>query len=366
MKSRPIATRILFIFSSIPFLIAAAHFWSGPETPPAPPATDNRRAHNWLSPRRVIRVHVVYDADFDRDRDGKAREFIEQALDIVNIEWQRYRGEWFEISEMQLQPSGRELDASYVLGNFLLGTAFDPSTIRIRIVGRQLEVYSDGRTAMPIGGLAFRGSDVVLVSAPANVTLELLAFLFFHEIGHLWEASDIPFAGGDTTYGDKSHYTFDLDAGNAELLDSSRGPSPRDTPKLAPAILRRRFAAARRLTRDTAILGRLHDLLLHEPMPSNPAWEKKKRDLFDTVGDERIRRFVLDQERTPRERREESEVRRRLAAHYWRANEALTNGAAAIAEQELDAMRLLQENEANENVRILVGAVERKVRKQAR
>jgi hypothetical protein len=198
------------------------------------------------------------------------------------------------------------------------------------------------------------------------VTVELLAYYLFHEIGHLWEAYDIPFAGGETTYGDKSRYTFDVDAGNAEILDGSRGPSPRSTPNLAPAIISRRFAEARRLTRDVTILGRLHDLLLHEPTPSNPAWERKKTELFDTVHDERIRRFVLNQETTPRERHEETEVRRQLAAHYWRVNEALTNGDTAVADQELEAMRLLQETEANENVRILLGAVERKIRKQAR
>lgn len=360
------ATRILPFLGSITLLVAIAHFRSGSETSLAPPATDDRRAYEWLSARRVIRVSVAYDADFDRDRDGKARELIEQALGIVNIEWQRYRGEWFETSELQLRSSGSELDASHVLGSFLLSTASEPSTIRVRIVGRQLEVYSDGRTALPVGGLAFRGSDVVLVSAPANVTVELLAYYLFHEIGHLWEAYDIPFAGGETTYGDKSRYTFDVDAGNAEILDGSSGPSPRSTPNLAPAIIRRRFAEARRLTRDAAILGRLQDLLLHEPMPSNPAWERKKRELFETVPDERIRRFVLEQETTPRERREETEVRRQLAAHYWRANDALSNGDAAVAERELDAMRLLQETEANENVRILLGAVERKIRKRAR
>lgn len=334
--------------------------------PPAPPATDDRRAHEWLSPRRAIRVSVVYDADFDRARDGKAAELIEQAFGIVNIEWQRYRGEWFEISDWQLRSSGPELDATHVLGSFLLSTASEPSTIRVRIVGRQLEVYSDGRTAMPVGGLAFRGSDVLLVSAPANVTVELLAYYLFHEIGHLWEAYDIPFAGGETTYGDKSRYTFEVDAGNAEILDDSRGPSPRSTPNLAPAIISRRFAEARRLTADATILGRLHDLLLHEATPSNPAWQRKKRELFETVHDERVRRFVLDQETTPRERREETEVRRQLAARYWRANEALRQGDTALAEQELNAMRLLQETEAIDNVRILLGAVGRKIRRQAR
>lgn len=219
---------------------------------------------------------------------------------------------------------------------------------------------------MPVGGLAFRGSDVLLVSAPASVTVELLAYYLFHEIGHLWEAYDIPFAGGETTYGEKSRYTFDVDAGNAEILEGSGGPSPRSTPNLAPAIIARRLEAAGRLTRDPATLGRLRDLLLHEPMPSNPAWEAKKRRLFATVQDERIRRFVLDQEVTPGERREETEVRRQLAAHYWRAHEALGRGEASVAERELDAMRLLQDQEANGNVRILLGAVGRKIRKAAR
>lgn len=366
MTSRPIATRVLLFLGPITLLLVAGHVWSNlVETPLAPPAMDNRRAREWLSPRRVIRVSVVYDADFDRDRQGRAEELIEQALGIVNLEWQRYRGEWFEISDMNLRSSGSELDASHVLGSFLLSTTSEPSTIRVRIVGRQLEVYTDGKTAMPVGGFAFRGSDVLLVSAPANVTVELLAYYLFHEIGHLWEAYDIPFAGGETTYGDKSRYTFVVDAGNAEILEGSHGPSPRGTPNLAPAIIARRLAAARRLTRDAAILGRLHDLLLHEPLPSNPAWERKKRELFETVRDEQIRRFVLDQETTPRERREESELRRQLAAHYWRANDALTHGDEAAAERELDAMRLLQETEANENVRILLGAVERKIRRRS-
>jgi hypothetical protein len=106
MKSRLRATPIVLFLCSITILVAAGLFWRRPETPIAPPATDNRRAHGWLSPRRVIRVSVVYDADFDRDRQGKAEELIEQAFGLVNIEWQRYRGEWFEIADMQLRSSG--------------------------------------------------------------------------------------------------------------------------------------------------------------------------------------------------------------------------------------------------------------------
>lgn len=368
MNSRPFATRILFLSAAVIFVIAAGHYlWSTPdEIRLPPPRTDNRRAQQWLSLRQVVRVSVAYDSAFARDHAGKAEELIAQALGIVNIEWQRYRAEWFEIADMQLQSSGDELDASHVLGSFLLGTSAEPATIRVQIVGRQLEVYSNGRAATPVGGLAFRGSDVLAVSAPASVTVDLLAYYLFHEIGHLWEAFDIPFAGGETTYGDKSRYTFDVDAGNAEILDGSSGPAARDTPNLAPAIIARRLAAARKLTTDPMHLRRLHDLLLHEPVPSNPAWVRKKQELFADVRDERIRQFVRDQETTPRERREETEVRKQLAAHYWRANEALTKGDTALAEEQLEAMRVLQEAEANANVRILLGAVERKIRRRAR
>jgi len=369
MTPRSIATRILLLSGAVALILAGHHLGlSSGEAPLSPPSSENVRARQWLTQRQVIRVNVAYDADFDRDREGQAEDLIAQAIGIVSIEWQRHRGEWFEIAELHQRPSGQELDASHVLGRFLLDTFSEPSTIHVRIVGRQLEVYSDGRTAMPVGGLAFRGSDVVLISAPANVTVELLAYYLFHEIGHLWEAYDIPFAGGETAYGDKSRYTFDVDAGNAEILDGSSGPAARDTPNLAPAIIARRFAAARKLTRDAAVLHRLHDLLLHEAVPSNPEWMRKKESLLADVRDERIRQFIRDQETTPRELREETEVRRQLAAHYWRANEALEKGDAGLAEENLKAMQVLQQAEANANanIRILLGAVERKIRKHAR
>ena len=367
MKSRSLATRIISLSAPIALVIAGYHSWPACEQAPlGPPGKDNRRALEWLSPQRTVRVSISYDGEFDRDREGESARLIEEAFALVNIEWQRYRSEWFEIEDMELCSTGNELDASHVLGTFLLETFSAPSTIRVRIVGRQLEAYSDGRSAMPVGGLAFRGSDVAVVSAPASVPVELLAYYLFHEIGHLWEAYDIPFAGGETTYGDKSRYTFEVDAGNAEILDGSSGPAARDTPNLAPAIIAGRFAAARKLTTDPVLLRRLHDVLLHEAVPSNPAWVRKKNELLDQVGDEGVRQFIRDQEVSPRERREETAVRRQLAAHYWRAHEALAKGDTAAAEDELQAMRVLQQAEANANVRILLGAVERKIRRRAR
>lgn len=366
MKSRSLATRIFSLSAPIALVIAGHHSWPACEqTPFAPPGKDNRLALEWLSPQRTVRVSISYDGEFDRDREGESARLIEEAFALVNIEWQRYRNEWFEIADMELRSTGNELDASHVLGTFLLETFSAPSTIRVCIVGRQLEVYSDGR-AMPVGGLAFRGSDVAVVSAPASVPVELLAYYLFHEIGHLWEAYDIPFAGGETTYGDKSRYTFEVDAGNAEILAGSSGPAARDTPNLAPAIIAGRFAAARKLTTDPVLLRRLHDVLLHEAVPSNPAWARKKNQVLAGVRDERVRQFIRDQEVSPRERREETEVRRQLAANYWRAHEALAKGDTALAEEQLEAMRNLQDVEANTNVRILVGAVERKIRRRSR
>lgn len=61
MKSRPTVTPIPFRPHSITFFVTAFHLSNAHETPPAPPATDDRRAHEWLPPRRVIRVAVAYD-----------------------------------------------------------------------------------------------------------------------------------------------------------------------------------------------------------------------------------------------------------------------------------------------------------------
>lgn len=367
MKSRPLAFRVIVVA----FLIVVV----GPLADPIrrrsdelrfPPSIASGRAAALLSTREVVRVHVEYDTDFARDRGTDAGEFIAEALGIVNLEWQRYRSEWFELAALELQPATEPLDASYVLGSFLLATKAEPSTIHVRIVGRQLEVYSNGRGPTAVGGLAFRGSDVLVLSAPASVTVELLAYYLFHEIGHLWEAFDLPFAGGETTFGDKNRYTFEVDAGNAEILEGSSGPSARNTPNLAPAILASRFRAARKLTSDPSLLARIDDLLLHEPVEQNPEWMRKKDALLAGIRDERIIRFIREQETTPPERRAETELRRKLATHYWKANEALQRGDAVRAELELEEMILLQEAEANENIRILVGAVERKIRRHAR
>jgi hypothetical protein len=52
-----------------------------------------------------------------------------------------------------------------VLAKFLHRTAEPPDTIHVHITGRLLEVYTSGTHAMPIGGLAYRGSDALVISA---------------------------------------------------------------------------------------------------------------------------------------------------------------------------------------------------------
>ena len=317
-----------------------------------------------LRDRTTVRVSVEYDDEFLREHREDAEDFIERAFALVNLEWQRYRREWFRVDDVRLRGSDGELDATHVLGTFLLRTAERPDTIHVCIVGRQLEVYSDGRSAALVGGLAFRRSDALVVSAPAGVTVELLAYYLFHEIGHLWDAYDLPFAGGETTYGNKSRYTFDIDIGNVQIIDEAGGPQPRSTPRLAPAIIRRKLASARALTRHSSTLARLHDVLLHEPSPSNPAYVRKRNTLLAETNDERIRTLVRDHEISPAEAREETETRRRLARHYWVANEALRAGDEATAARELDAMLELPDDHPNS--RMLVGAVQRKIRKSTR
>lgn len=317
-----------------------------------------------LRDRTSIHVSVEYDDEFLQEHREDAEDFIRRAFALVNLEWQRYRREWFRVDDVRLRASDGELDATHVLGTFLLRTAETPSTIHVCIVGRQLEVYSDGRGAALVGGLAFRRSDALVVSSPPGVTVELLAYYLFHEIGHLWDAYDLPFTGGETTYGSKSRYTFDVDIGNVQIIDEADGPQPRSTPRLAPAIIRSRLATARALTRDTSLLALLHDVLLHEPSPSNPAYVRKRDALLAGSADARIRALVRDHEISPAEAREESELRRRLAQHYWRANDALRSGDETTAARELDAMLDLPDD--HPNARMLVGAVQRKIRRSTR
>lgn len=336
------------------------HFRVGGTTlPPNAPSVPDA-----LWDRTSIHVSVEYDDEFLREHREDAEDFIRRAFALVNLEWQRYRREWFRVDDVVLRRSDGELDATHVLGSFLLRTAERPSTIHVCIVGRQLEVYGDGRTTVLVGGLAFRRSDALVVSSPPSVTVELLAYYLFHEIGHLWDAYDLPFAGGDTTYGNKSRYTFEIDIGNVQIIEEADGPQPRSTPRLAPAIIRRRLAPARALTRDASLLTRLHDVLLHEPSPSNPAYVRKRDALLADGPDERIRALLRDHEISPAEAREESELRRRLAQHYWQANDALRSGDETTAARELEAM--LELPDENPNARMLVGAVQRKIRRSTR
>ena len=79
---------------------------------------------------------------------------IREAIAIHNVEWRRYRREWFELGQLTFRPSAPDRDASYVLAKFLHRTTERPETIHVDITGRPLEVYTSGTHAMPVGGLA--------------------------------------------------------------------------------------------------------------------------------------------------------------------------------------------------------------------
>jgi hypothetical protein len=148
--------------------------------PSSPPAVKKAA----LTPvERVIRLHIEYDEALAGLHGELLEDYLRDAIAIVNVEWSRYRREWFELGELTRDVSAPDLDASYVLARFLHRTTEQPDTIHVNITGRPLEVYTSGTNAMPIGGLAYRGSDAIVISATPGVTADLLAYYLFHELG---------------------------------------------------------------------------------------------------------------------------------------------------------------------------------------
>lgn len=312
---------------------------------------------------RVIRLDIEYDQVLVEQHGDRVEGFIREALAIHNLEWRRYRREWFELGALTFRPSTSDRDASYVLAKYLHRTTEEPDTIHINITGRPLEVYTSGTHATPIGGLAYRGSDAVVISSTRGVTVELLAYYLFHELGHCWDAYDIPFHGGDTTFGSKTRMTFEVDAGNEEIMEDSAGPLPRGTPKRAPMVIREKLARARAVTRDLPVYAAIHDLLLHEPSPANPVYIAKKGAVLQAAGRQRekVADLLRTYEITRRQMRDDAAVRQQIAEHYWRANDAIRKRDYDTADAELQMLRAIG---ASPDVHMLVGAVEKKVRRR--
>ncbi|MFL6247867.1 MAG: hypothetical protein ACJ74H_17730 [Thermoanaerobaculia bacterium] len=312
---------------------------------------------------RVIRLNVEYDKALVEQHGERVEEFIREAIAMHNVEWHRYRREWFELGQLTLRPSAPDRDASYVLAKFLHRTTEEPDTIHVLVTGRPQEVYTSGTDAMPIGGLAYRGSDALLVSATPGVPVELLAYYLFHELGHCWDAYDIPFHGGDTTFGSKTRMTFDVDAGNEEIMEDSSGPLPRGTRRRAPMMIREKLARARGVARELPVYAAIHDLLLHEPSPANPVYIEKKGEVLAKAGADRpkIAQLLRTYEITQRQLRDDAEVRHQIAEHYWRANDAIRGRDYETADAELQMIRSIG---ASPDVHMLIGAVEKKVRRR--
>ncbi|HUP47830.1 MAG TPA: hypothetical protein VNA04_03470 [Thermoanaerobaculia bacterium] len=315
----------------------------------------------------VIKLRLLVDEELVARHREQLHAFLHEAVAVHNLEWRRLRREWFTISEVIVEPPAEGRDALYLLVGLLHQTVQEPGTVHVRISGQPLEIYSSGVSVRSIGGLAFRGSDVVVVSAAPGVTADLLAYYLFHEIGHLWDAFDLPFGGGHSTFGTKKFATFDVDAGNSQIMEDSPGPRPRDTPLQAPAVIRAKLAAARAAVRDPAVYRRLHDLLLHEPSPVNPAYVAKREALLAAAGSERAAvAGLLDRfETRPQQTRANREVRRELAEQYWIANDAIARGDLATAETALATIETLHAGQHGDT-RVLISAVGKKVRRTAR
>lgn len=346
-------------------LLASLMTVAAPEPVRYPAAPPRHEAPDLTGRDPVVKVHVEYDEHLVAQHGENVEQFIRDAVMRHATEWRRYRREWFDVERLTFRPSGSERDASYVLAAFQRRSPEAPGTIHVRLVGRPLEVYTSAVRPVTVAGVAYRGSDTVVISATRGVSAELAGYYLFHEIGHCWGAHDLPFGGGDSTFGSKSRYTFDIDAGNAEIIHDSGGPKPRTAPARAPLMIEGKLGEAEALGLDAATNARLSDLLLHEPSPANPAYQRKKRQLLASRprGEAAaIASLLKPYEITRRQARQDGDLRARIAEHYWRANDALARHDYLTAELELAAIRAA--DASSPDVHLLVGAVERKIRRR--
>ena len=327
-----------------------------PETPPPLPRPSTADP--------VIRLRVVVDDALARQHGEHLHSFLSEAVAIHNVEWRRVRREWFVLDEVVIEPRIQSRDALYQLARLVHQTVQVPGTIHVRITGQPLEIYGSG-VPRAVGGLAFRGSDALVVSATPGVAADLLAYYLFHEIGHCFDAFDLPFGGGHSTFGHKQFATFDVDAGNGQIMEDSPGPRRRDTPRLAPAVIRARLATARAAVRDPRVYRDLHDLLLHDVSPANREYVTKRDALLAGAGPDGpgVVRVLRRYEVTPQHVRAEAAARRDVSEQYWIANDAIKRGDMATAEAALACIETLHQSEQGDTS-LLVSAVGKKIRRR--
>ena len=312
----------------------------------------------------IIRLRVVVDEALVRQHGDALESFLSEAVAIHNVEWRRVRHEWFVLDEIVAEAGSGSRDALYQLATLVHQTVQVPGVIHIRVTGQPLEIYGSG-VSRAVGGLAFRGSDALVVSATPGVAADLLAYYLFHEIGHCFDAFDLPFGGGNSTFGHKQFATFDVDAGNSQIMEDSPGPRPRDTPRLAPAVIRSRLATARGNVQDARVYRELHDLLLHDASPANPEYRRKRDSLLASAGTDRggVLRVLRKYELTPQHARADAAARRDMSEQYWIANDAIKRGDVATAEAALACIESLHQSDHGDTS-LLVSAVGKKIRRR--
>ena len=128
-------------------------------------------------------------------------------------------------------------------------------------------------------------------------------------------------------------------------------------------MIREKLARARAVAREVPLHGAIHDLLLHEPSPSNPAYIEKKGVVLANAGADRetIAQLLRTYEITQRQLRDDAEVRQQIAEHYWRANDAIRKRDYETADAELQMLRSIG---AAPDVHMLIGAVQKKGRRR--
>ena len=82
---------------------------SAPSLPERPPHQNASRE----SFDRVVRLEVEYDDTFLVQHGDSVEDVLTEAIAMHNMEWRRYRREWFVLGGLRFHPSETERDATY-------------------------------------------------------------------------------------------------------------------------------------------------------------------------------------------------------------------------------------------------------------
>jgi hypothetical protein len=279
------------------------------------------------APVEVMPLQVFYDEEMKAQHGDDLERFIRNIVDEHNADMRFVDNRRFEISGYQLRPSDNQvIDGIYILNKFIRDEKpIAPNGVNVYFLGQRFFFYTRGYEKQ-FGGLSQQLGDSMLVFGSKEREQEAVSAIFHHEAGHLYGAWDLELVGSLSAYcvtKPKFVYTRQYDAGNMELMKQLQrnGAMRKETQRLINA----RIAYAKGFFCNSDQLEPfVTDLILHEPVVSNPAYEATKKYLLMNGVEKNPGAFQEWLKALDRQPREVTIAENQaLSGYYWRAEKAL-------------------------------------------